>query len=471
MSTRTREQAFADFPSAFRGEVLRASDEAYDDARRLFNARHAGNRPALIARCTDEDDVALAASYASNKGTPIAVRGGGHGVDGTGMPDDAFVIDLSGLRAIEVDPTRRIARAAGGVLLGEFDAATQEHGLATTAGTVTTTGLGGLTLGGGVGYLMRRFGATVDNLLSCEVVTVDGRRVRASEDENPDLFWGLRGAGHNFGITTSFEFRVHPVGPEIVNGLVVFPFEQAPEIFARLDDFMASAPRELMIHVILLPVPPLPGLPPETHGTLGTVFIVTYTGDLDNADAVVDSVLALGASLGNTVRRSTYLATNSFLDILAAQGRRTFDRGGYVSSLSHEMVSAAVECMNERPTPSSPGPSAAVVFWAMGGALDDVAEDAMAFSREGAAWLWEVLAQWDDPERDPEFESWVDESLAKLDPFSGRNGYVNLSVHRGPEWVRNLYGSPAKWQRLREIKAAWDPDNLLRYNKNIEPAS
>jgi len=461
--------SFADFPSSFSGQLFRPGDSGYAEARKIFNCITDDEDPALIVRCANEEDVVIAAGYASARGEPIAVRSGGHSSDASAMPGGALVIDLSAMTQITVDVAGRTARAQAGVLLGDFDAATQAHGLATTAGTVSTTGLAGLTLGGGVGYLMRRYGATVDNLLACDVVTVDGRRVRASEQENPELFWGLRGAGHNLGIVTAFEYRLHEVGPEVVNGLIIYPLDQAAEVFAGVREIMKDASRDLMVHACLLPLPPLPPIPAEAHGMPVAILIATFCGDLEQADSAIAPLASLGQPLANVIEHKSYLEAQALLNVLAPPGRRMFARGAHMSELSDEAVAVAIGRSAAPPAPTGPGPSSAIIFWCLGGALDDVDEDAMAFSREGASWMWEAIGQWDPADKDAEFKAWVDGVLGDLAPYSRANGYVNLTVDQGPDWLAGLYGSPAKYERLVKLKTEWDPDNLLRFNKNILP--
>ncbi|MFI1337501.1 FAD-binding oxidoreductase [Streptomyces sp. NPDC020845] len=461
--------AHADFPADFRGAVLRPGQDGYDQARVVFNGRTADTRPALIARCADEEDVATALRYASARDLPVAVRGGGHGSDGHAMPGGALVLDLSGMREISVDPDTRTVRAQAGVLLGELDAATQEHGLVVPSGTVTSTGVAGLTLGGGIGHLMRRFGATVDNLLACDMITVDGRKVRADEKENPDLFWALRGGGGNFGVVTAFEYRAHPLGPDVVSGQIVFPGDQAAAVLAQLPAFMADAPRKLGLATALTFAPPLPTLPEEAHGKLVLILIPVHTGDFADAEEITGRLAALGTPVANTVRRTTWLQTNSMLDATAPYGLRTGARGGYLASLTTSAIETLVERVTASPNP--PGTITAVNIWSLGGAIsEDVDEDATAFSRADATWLWETATVWTEPEQDGPFDAWADATALAMRPHTLPNAYINLTEDQGEAWLRGVYGSEAKYRRLAEIKAVWDPRNLLRHNKNIAPA-
>lgn len=458
----------ADLPADFRSAVLRPDGDRYDTARALYQGRAADEGPALIAQCADEDDVATVLRHASAHGIPVAVRGGGHGSDGYAMPGGALVVDLSAMKAIDVDPETRVVRAQPGVLLGELDAAAQEHGLVVPAGTVSSTGVAGLTLGGGIGHLMRRFGATVDNLLACEMVTVDGRRVRADEAENPELFWALRGGGGNFGVVTAFEYRAHPLGPDVVAGQLIFPFEQAADVLAKLPAHMATAPRELGLLAAIAPAPALPMLPPEAHGRPVLVLLPVFTGDLATADEAIEPLAALGRPVANLVMKMPWLHANSILDAVAPYGKRMNLRGGYLPELSADAVDTLLH--HAATAPSNPGAATVINLWSMGGAIsEDVAEDATAFSRAGASWLWEAVSMWDDPDHDPQYEESAKHITEAMRPHALASGYTNLSDDRGEEWRRGVHGSEAKYRRLQAVKATWDPDNLLRFNKNITP--
>ncbi|RAJ31798.1 FAD/FMN-containing dehydrogenase [Kitasatospora sp. SolWspMP-SS2h] len=459
-----------DFAEGFRGAVLRPGDTGFDEARAVYNGRALDTPPALIARCTDAADVVAALQYASARDLPVAVRSGGHGADGHASPGGALVVDLTGLREITVDPGTRTVRAQAGVLLGELDAATQQYGLVVPSGTVTTTGIAGLTLGGGIGHLMRRFGATVDNLLACEVVTVDGRQVRADESENRDLFWALRGGGGNFGVVTAFEFRAHPVGPDVVSGQLMFPGEQAAGVLSRLHALMADSPRELGLGTVLTLAPPLPFLPAAMHGRPVLLLLPCFTGPANAAGEVIGRLRALGEPVLDTVGPTSWVEANSMLDAIVPYGHRTAQRGGYLARLSAPVVDTLMERLAA--VPDVPGTVIAVNAWSLGGAIsEDVDEDATAFSRTGAAWLWECSAVWRGSERDKEFDGWTEGTRAALSPFTLPNAYTNLTEDQGDAWRRKAFGHEAKYRRLAEAKAVWDPRNLLRHNKNIAPAA
>ncbi|MEU0804954.1 FAD-binding oxidoreductase [Streptomyces sp. NPDC005970] len=458
---------FPDFPAGFRGQVLRPGDHGYDEARAVNNGRAADEGPALIARCLDEDDVATVLRYASATRTPVAVRGGGHGYDGHAMPGGALVVDLSALRAIAVDPVERTVRAQAGVTLGDLDAATQKYGLVVPSGTVTSTGLAGLTLGGGIGHLMRRYGATVDNLLACEMVTVDGRRVRADADTEPELFWALRGGGGNFGVVTTFEYQAHQMGTQAVAGFAVYGLHEASDMLAALDGVMAEAPRELGLVATITPAPPLPMIPEQAHGRPVLILSPVFTGDPATADAVLKPLLGLSTPLANLIQPTTWLQANSMLDETAPYGKRAASRSGYLPAITAETAAAVLE----RAAAATPGWGGTINLIAMGGAItEDADEDATAFPRAGAAWTWQAVALWDSPGQDTGYDQWAADTAAALAPHSLPTGYVNLTTDQGEQWRRNLWGSEARFRRLRRAKGAWDPHNLLRFNKNITPA-
>lgn len=469
MNISARPDVHPDFPSRFRGAVLRPGDATYEEARAVFQGRipeQAG--PAVIAQCVDEDDVATALRYAHERGIPIAVRSGGHDADGNSMPPAGLVVDLSQLRGITVDPDTRVVRAQPGVLLRELDAATQQHGLAVPAGTSGDTGLGGLTLGGGIGHLMRRYGATVDNLLACEMITVNGRNVRADETENRELFWALCGGGGNFGVVTAFEYRAQPVGPEVVTGMVMFPFDQAADILDALPLYMRTAPRELGLTCMLGAIPPLPMLPQEMHGQLALTLLPVYSGDPADADAVLEPLIDLGRPLVNLVEKKPWVQANDMFAGSLALGMRVNQRGGYLSDLSAEFIDTVLNRIAA--APRNLAGMVMINLWALGGAIsDDVAEDATAFSREGARWIWDSGCMWTGPEHDRQYDEWTAGLVEALRRHTLPNGYINLAADQGPEWRRGVHGSDAKHRRLRAVKTAWDPKNLLRHNKNITP--
>ena len=468
MSTTANADRFADFPSDFEGSLFRPGDPGYSDARHIFNMRWVEHQPALIAQAKTVDDVVRVMRYATAQNIPVAIRAGGHGVDGSAMPHDQLVLDLTQFRELTVDPVTRIARAGAGILLGDIDKGCQEHGLVVPAGTVSTTGVSGLTLGGGVGYNHRRFGATVDNLISCEVVTTDGRVIKASATENSDLFWALCGGGGNFGVVTSYEFQAHPVGPMVGAGVVLYSLDESTAVLAQLGRYMKTAPRELSVIAALVPTPPMPGIPEEYHGVYMMSLLTVYTGDLANLDGVVAALSSFGTPSAVAVGPAPWVVVNSMLDAAAPYGRRVHTRGGYLTSLTDDVIDTVIASARKAPAPTVPGPSTVQNVWFLSGAIaEDYDEDYVAFSREGAEIFWECVGQWDDPKFDEEYVAWVNSAADALN--MRRNGYVNLTTDRGPEWLSGLYGKPEKFQRLLDMKQKWDPKNILRFNKNFKP--
>lgn len=467
MTSNPKTHTFADFPATFKGPIYRPGDDGYSEVKQLWNVRRNDELPALIVQATDPDDIVIAVNYAVKQDVPIAVRSGGHGIDGSAMPDGALVVDTSRMKRISVNPETGRTSIEAGVLLGELDAATQEHGFVVPAGVVTQTGAAGLTLGGGIGHLTRRFGATVDNVLSIDVVTMDGRVLTASEDSNADLFWGLRGAGHNLAIATSFTYQARKVGPEVMSGFLVYSADDTASVFAGLDEAMASSPRELSVALLVLPAPPLPGLPEHLIGTPILIVLVVYTGPLADYERAMRAVRALASPLSDMVAPSTWLEANSLVDPFEPAGRRQYMCGGYLPALNADIARVALEHIASSPKPTGPLPTCIISIPALGGAMFDRDEDVTAFSRTGGAWLFEIAGQWDPQTSDEEYVPWVDGTLAAMMPHATVNAYINLSADRGAQWLRAAYGSPEKWERILSLKRTWDPDNRLSYNKNV----
>lgn len=469
MST-TASPAFIDFPAMFKGPIYRPGDDGYGGVRNIWNMRRDDEFPALIVQPLDVDDVVVAVKYAASRGLSIAVHSGGHGIDGNAMPDGALVIDNSQLQAISVDQATDRVTIQAGVRLGRLDSVTQEHGLVVPAGVVSDTGAAGLTLGGGIGHNTRRFGATVDNLISIDLVAADGRVLTASADSNPELFWGIKGAGHNLGIATSLTYQGRKVGPQVVSGLMVFAADDAPVIFDGIDEVMDSAPRELSCNFLVLLAPPLPGLPDFIVGTPILVALIVYTGSVESYPAAISGLFALATPLADMVAPSTWLEANSIVDAFEPPGRRQYMVGGYLSGLNADIARKAIAAIAASPRPKSPLPSCLITFPVLGGALLDVDEDSAAFSRTGAQWLFEVASEWDERADDAQYAPWVDETIADFTTDLAANAYTNLTADRGAEWLRGAYGSPEKWNRIVELKRTWDPDNRLSYNKNVTRA-
>lgn len=445
--------AVRDFASALRGRVLRPGEDGYDAARRVWNAA-VDKQPALIARCAEVEDVVRAVRFAREHGLLVAVRGGGHNVAGSGTCDGGIVVDLSPMKGIVVDPAKRTARAQAGLTWGEFDRETQRWGLATTGGLVSSTGIGGLTLGGGLGWLMRRHGLTCDNLLSASLVLADGARVTASADEHPDLFWGLRGGGGNFGIVTSFEYRLHPVGP-VLAGLIAHPWERARAALRFYRELSSEAPDELTAHALLFK---------DADGAPALAFVVCCSGSLVEGEEVLRPLREWGPPADDTVAPVTYTAWQTAFDAANPSGLRNY----WKSNALRELGDGAIDALIER-FPSAPAPRSNVLIERLGGAVGRVGEQDTAYTHRDAPYDFLAAAVWDDPADDEPNIAWAREIASTLAPFARDTAYVNYLGEEGVDRVRAAYGA-AKYERLAALKAEYDPTNLFRANQNIEPS-
>ena len=447
----------------FAGSIVAPADAGYDEHRAVWNAM-IDRRPACIARCATPEDVVAAVQFGREHDRPIAVRGGGHSAAGKGTCDDGIVVDLSAMSSVEVDAGRRTARAGGGTTWGVFDAATQEAGLATPGGVISTTGIAGLTLGGGFGWLTRRFGLSCDNLISADLVTADGRQITCSEDSNPELFWGLRGGGGNFGVVTSFEYRLHPVGPLVLGGLIGWPLDQAADILAFHREQTRALPRELGMSTAFVTAPPLPFVPEELHFQKCVVVILCWSGDVEEGREVVKPWLDLAPPI-QMVDGMPYTIMNSIQDDLAPRGRLSYWKSGYLTELTDDAIGAAAEVAATVPSPFS---LAEIVLW--GGAVADVPDDATAFGQRQGRFLFNAVSMWEDPAATDDNVAWSRAFFDAMEPFKTRGVYVNFLSEEGPERVQEAYGAE-KFVRLQALKDEFDPDNLFRYNQNIPPSS
>jgi FAD/FMN-containing dehydrogenase len=449
--------------SSVSGPVISPEDEGYDDARRIWNGA-IDRRPAYIARCTGVADVVAAVRFARERDLEVAVRSGGHGVGGHALCNGGLVIDLSPMKGIRVDPVARTARAEAGVLWGELDRETQLLGLATVGGIVTHTGIAGLTLGGGLGWLMRKHGATVDNLVSADLVTAEGELVSASEDENPDLFWGIRGGGGNFGIVTSFEYQLHPVGPDLLAGPIFYPLPEAPDVLRFYRDFIADAPDELTTIFDLSVPPPLPSLPEEVHGKPVVMVGACYAGAPDEGADVVRPLKQFGRPLADLLEPKPYTVLQSMFDPLVPHGWHRYWKSVELPPLTDGAIDTLVEHASALTSPKS-----YCIVFQLGGALGRVAEGKTAFSQRDTAHNVNINAVWteDDPDDDRHI-GWARDFFDALQPHAGDFVYVNFLGDEGADRVRQAYG-PGNYERLVELKRAYDPTNLFRLNQNIAP--
>jgi FAD/FMN-containing dehydrogenase len=450
----------------FRGELIAPDHTAYDTARAVWNGA-VDRRPRLIARCTGSADVASAVRYARERDLEIAVRGGGHNVAGTAVCDDGIVIDLGGMRSVSVDHASRTAWVQGGALWGDVDHETQAHGLATTGGIVSHTGVAGLTLGGGIGFLMRKHGLAVDNLLEAEVVLADGRVVRASADDHPDLFWALRGGGGNFGVVTAFRFALRPLGPDVLAGPIFWAADATTELLRFYRDFVAAAPDELGTVIRLGTVPPLAAIPVELHWRPAVAVACCYAGPIDEGERVLRPLQRFGTPLVDLLGPKPYADFQSGLDGTVPHGWHYYWKGTTLPSLTDDAIAVLAQHAYAAGSPRS----YAAIFH-MGGAVARVAGGATAFAGRDVGHNMSIDGVWLPEESGVRGEAevaWARRFFEALQPHRAGGVYINfLDADDDPGRVREAYGDPT-YRRLAEVKARYDPDNTFHLNKNIRP--
>ena len=461
--TEARQAATDELRTRLEGSVLEARDDGYEEARRIWNGT-VDKRPAVIARCSGVTDVVGAVTFAREQRLELAVRGGGHGVAGYAISDGGLVVDLSGMKAIHVDSESRTVRAEAGCTLADVDRATQAHGLATPLGVVSQTGIAGLTLGGGLGWMRRKHGLSVDNLVSVDVVTADGRVLTASEAENSDLFWGLRGGGGNFGVVTSFEYRLHRVGPEVMVLFVLYPASLAREVLRFQDEVMATAPDEIGGLAFLGRVPHAEAFPSETHGSPYVALAGLYIGDRDEGAQVFAPWRALGEPLADLSGTMPYVEAQSLLDEDYPDGWRYYWKALDLETMDDEVIDRLVDAAAAAPSHHS-----TIDVWYHGGAMGRVAADATAFGHR-ALYGITYEANWESETDDADNIAWARRGIAELEGFSRGGGYLNFPglLEGGDAQVRASYG--ANYERLVALKDAYDPENLFRLNGNIPPS-
>jgi FAD/FMN-containing dehydrogenase len=456
----TTESAIETLDAEVRGDLLRPDDDGYDEARTIWNAM-IDRRPAVIVRCAGAADVISAVNAATEHGLPLAVKGGGHNVAGNAVCDDGLVIDLSPMSSVRVDPVEKTARVGPGATIADLDHETQAFGLATPAGFNSETGVAGLTLGGGFGYLSRKYGMTIDNLRSVELVTADGELIHASEAKRPDLFWAVRGGGGNFGVVTSFEFDLLEVGPEILAGLIVHRADDAQAVVRRWRDVVADVPDELSVWIVSLSAPPLPFIDEKYHGTPIVVILTVYAGDLDAGRELIEPLRTFGNPLGDNVAARPYADWQQFFDKAYASGARNYWKSLNFAAFTDETIDVSLEYGLNRPTPES---KFAMVH--LGGATTRVPADATAYPHRDAEFVVNVVARWTDPEQDDACIGWARDSHDALVEHSTDGTYVNfISEETGEE----RFAFRENYDRLVEVKTAYDPENLFSMNQNVEP--
>ncbi|HEY3082771.1 MAG TPA: FAD-binding oxidoreductase [Chloroflexota bacterium] len=455
------ESAVQRFKAGLRGGLLSPGDEGYEAARAVYNGM-IDRRPALIARCTDAADVIAAVNFARDQRLTIAIRGGGHNGAGMGTCDDGLVVDLSGMKGVRVDPTARTARVAGGCVWGEVDHATHAFGLATPSGIISSTGVGGLTLGGGLGHLTRKCGLSIDNLLEVDMVLADGSFVTANAKERPDLFWAVRGGGGNFGVVTSFLFKLHPVSM-VYGGPMLWPIEQAARVMRFWDDTIGAAPEELNGFFAFLKVPPAPPFPEHLHLQTVCGVVWCYTGPLDSAEEVFRPIRAVGPPIVDFVGPLPHPALQGMFDPLYQPGLQWYWRADFVNELSDEAIARHVEHGSQIPTMHS-----TMHLYPVDGAAHRVGKAETAFSFREAKYGEVIVGVDPDPATNERNIAWVKDYWTALHPFSAGGAYVNMMMDEGQERVQAAYRD--NYARLAEVKTRYDPTNLFHVNQNIRPA-
>jgi len=448
--------------AALRGPLVPAGDAVYEEARSIWNAM-IDRRPALIARGIGVSDVMACVKFARETGIALSIKGGGHNISGLAVSQGGLTLDLSPMRGVWVNAKARMANAQPGCLLGDVDRETQLHGLAAVLGFVSMTGVAGLTLGGGFGYLSRRFGWTSDNVRSMDVVTAEGRIVHASERENADLFWGLRGGGGNFGVVTNIEYELHPLGPEIFGGAVAWRAESSPDVLALYRKLAESAPPELAMVAALRLAPPAPWLDPAVHGKPIIGVFVCYSGKPEDGERLLAPLKAFGKPVGDILQRRTYVSQQSLLDATQPKGRRYYWKSEYLPQLSPELFASAIEHAGRITSPHS-----AVILFPLGGAVAQHGNDHSAVGNRDAGFVLNLAASWEKADDDVANIEWARSAWRDMKRFSTGGTYINfLTEEETGDRIQAAYGP--NFARLAQIKAKWDPENLFRMNKNIAP--
>ena len=462
MNTLTNGQ-FNELQASLRGQLLHANDAGYDGARAVWNAmidRH----PALIARCAGTADVRAALSWARDHGLPLAVRGGGHNIAGSALCDDGLVIDLSAMRAVHIDPQRRRAQVEGGATLHDFDHEAQAFGLATPLGINSTTGVAGLALGGGFGWLSRTLGLAADNLLAADMVMADGQYLHASATQHPDLFWAIRGGGGNFGVVTRFEFQLHPVGPQVTAGLIVFPYAQAKAVLTKYRDYVDAMPDELTIWAVLRKAPPLPFLAQEVHGQDVLVLPVFSTVPSAAMQEAIGRIGRFGQPLGMHLGPVPYAAWQQAFDPLLTPGARNYWKSHNFTQLSDQAIDTVIRHAGRLPTPQCE-----IFLGLLGGQASRPAPQATAYPHRDALYVMNVHTRWDDPADDVRCIAWARDFFQDAAPYATGSVYVNFLTEDESERTADAYG--VNYPRLARIKKQYDPANLFHANQNIRPAA
>lgn len=447
--------------SRFSGEIILPGDAIYEEARQLWNAM-IDKRPAVIARCTSATDVTRAVAFAREHGLPLAVRGGGHNIAGNAMCNDGLVVDLSHMKGSRLDTGKGRITIEAGATLADLDRACQAHGFAVPTGINSTTGLAGLTLGGGFGWLSRKLGMTIDSLESAQVVMADGRLLTSSASEHADLFWALRGGGGNFGVVTEFEFRMHPIGPDLLSGLVVYPASQAKSVLQQYREFADQAPDELSVWAVLRQAPPLPFLPEKYHGSKIVALALLYAGDPKRGAELIEPLRHFGTPLGEHVGVQPFVAWQQTFDPLLAPGARNYWKSHNFTELKDGLFDVVLEYLD-----SLPSPQCEIFIGALGGATMRPAPDATAYAHREVRFVMNVHGRWAEASDDGQCIGWARDFFKAATPFASGGVYVNFLTADEAARVPSAYGE--NFTRLVEVKRHYDPDNFFRLNQNISP--
>jgi FAD/FMN-containing dehydrogenase len=461
-TTELDRSALRELARTFSGQLIQPRDPDYEQQRKIWNGS-INIYPALIARCATAADVRSALRFATETGLQVAVRGGGHSFPGFSLAEGGIVIDLSLMRRIQVDPEVRTARAQGGVLLGELDAATQEYGLAVPSGIVTHTGVAGLTLGGGIGWLMRKYGLTIDQLLSADVVTADGELVTASATQNAELFWGIRGGGGNFGIVVDFEFRLNPVGPTVLAGPILWDIEDSPRVLRLYREWIRESPDELTTIVVHRRVPAVPVMPAELHGRHVVMVVGCYIGDLDAGERFIRPMRTFGTPLLDLWKPKPFVVHQAMFDASFPHGRWTYFRSCNIAEISDSVIDTVAANAARIASPFTAFP-----IFQLGGAVSRISDDDTAFTGRSAGHTVNITAATENADGFDEERQWVRDFWSELEPFHV-SAYVNFLMDEGEARIRRAYG-PEKYAQLRKLKRRYDPDNVFHLNQNIPPA-
>lgn len=460
MKTRLH-QSIENLKGRVKGNVILPGDPGYDDARRIWNAM-IDRRPAVIVRCAEAADVPPAVLFARKHELEISIRGAGHNIAGNAVCDDGLMIDFSVMRTVRVDVESRRALVEPGATLNDVDRATQQHGLAAPLGINSTTGIAGLTLGGGFGWLTRKYGMTIDNLVSVDMVTADGAQIRASDRENTDLYWAVRGGGGNFGVVTRFEFSLHPVGPEVVAGLLVFPFAQARQVVAKYREFVKSAPEEMNVWVVLRKAPPLPFLPAGVHGKEIVALAVFYAGNDPEDQKLIEPLRRFGDAHGEHIGVQPYAQWQQAFDPLLTPGARNYWKSHNFTEISDGALDAILQFAGRLPAAQCE-----IFLGLIAGAANRIPADATAYGHRGTKFVLNVHGRWDDPSDDGRCIAWARGFFKASAPYASAGAYVNFMTADETDRIAAAYGS--SYARLVQIKRTYDPDNIFHMNQNIKP--